>query len=214
MVGGEPKQRASQRVALVEGSGRVRERCVGLLAGFDDPHLPPPDELPAPVDQNPVEPRVEAVDVAQLRPVLPCPDRRVVDGILGIGRTPEQCPREPTRRLQASLDQAIEEERTVIARRGHAKRAFRGPRAQAPRLLTPVQMLGRPGPFNPAPEGWLALECSVARAGPLRAKSARGGSISARGDERPAPCHIRGPRVPHRARRGSPSGRSVHRAAP
>src|SRR4051812_6646131 len=43
----------------------------------------PPLLVPTGVQEEPVEPGVEAVDVAQCRQIPPAPDERLLDGVLG-----------------------------------------------------------------------------------------------------------------------------------
>ncbi len=87
---------AEHRVALEHGGERVRHRSLWGSLDRHEPHdLPPPQPVPAAVDEDPVEPGPESVRVSQRTEGPPRRGERFLDRLLGLARAPEQETREP-----------------------------------------------------------------------------------------------------------------------
>ena len=101
----------------------------------------PPRLIDAGTDEQPVEPGVEAIGVAERGQITPGPDERVLHGVLGLFRFPEDEPggRRPDGRSR----------RLPARRRRHDR-----PSAPAPRGLAPSRPSGLARPFGRARVVW------------------------------------------------------------
>jgi len=89
MVRVKGRQGAMQHIALVYACEVVTAGKLRRIGNDNRADRAPAHSGPAPVHQDPVEPGIDALRVAQLPPVKPGLDRRVVDGVLGLGRVAE-----------------------------------------------------------------------------------------------------------------------------
>src|SRR6185503_18580612 len=110
-VGAQVVERPRDRVDPVDRLGPGLARTGAVEAGRDRDLADPPlaAELhPAAVDQDPTQPRVELVEIAQSGQVLPGGDAGVLGRVTGVGLVADDRPRGPEQRVDAWRDQRLE----------------------------------------------------------------------------------------------------------
>ena len=85
LLGIEAAEAALERIAVGHGDRRVDDRRVVEIGELDLDRGParPAELVHAGIDQQPPEPRVESIGVAEPREITPGAGQRLLDGVLG-----------------------------------------------------------------------------------------------------------------------------------
>jgi hypothetical protein len=136
LVGIQHRERPGERVARRDGLNSVGpDEPDHLPKSFRrqlDDRTPPPRSEPvaAGIDDDPAEPRLEAIPVAQARPAAPRGDRGIVNRVLGLHRVAEDDGRQPVGAVEMALDHGAElvdrvgHEAVADSRRQHRRRSL------------------------------------------------------------------------------------------
>ena len=110
MIRAEGREGAPDGVTVIDGEmGVIRGRCrscsIQIVVASD---LPPPEPIAAGVDEDPREPCVEPIGIAELFMLMPSSKERVVGRIFRLLCVAEDEARQPVRVVKACLDQLLE----------------------------------------------------------------------------------------------------------
>ncbi len=101
-----------ERLSLVKGGRRIRTRHVHIgLHRYQSDAPPPPQAVPADIDDDPLEPRPEAVGIAKVVESLPGSRSGILDRVLGLHLAAQEHGRQAVRRSELSIRQSSEDRR-------------------------------------------------------------------------------------------------------
>ena len=133
-----PLQDAAERVDLGDRLGHPVER--------DEAHTPPPTQtVPTDVDQDAVEPSLEAIGFAQGARCPPGANERLLGRILRVGLIAEEEAGQPIGAIELSCRQTAEAVRGIGA---GVARGFPFMSETRTNGLSPIQTIGGPDPFS------------------------------------------------------------------